>query len=537
MEDGYSFPPAILAHSPAACLPPTAARNSLAASAPSGRTGSLRRLAKLSHDRIPSFSSSAEQQPAEPSPAATTSAVAAAPSFRPNSLPHVSPPLIRPLVSNQVPNSSPSLPARRIDPTPRRLDSSPRPCLNTSLDRFSSDIKNEEVFRYDWPDKRATSRNHVGKWLSGGKDSSFVCGGWLLFLPLKNQTVTPAIMGIDCLVLGAGQEVGKSCVVVTINGKRIMFDCGMHMGHHDDKRYPDFALIDGPLDCVIITHFHLDHIGALPYFTKEYSYNGPIYMTYPTKALAPLMLEDFMKVTVGRGGEEKFTTDDISECMKKVTLVDLKQTIQVDKDLQIRAYYAGHVLGAAMFYAKVGDGSMLYTGDYNMTPDRHLGAAQIDRLELDLVISESTYATTVRDSRYAREREFLQAVHECVEGGGKVLVPTFALGRAQELFILLDDYWERMNLKVPIYFSSGLTKQANIYYKTFMSWTNQKIKDTYAMHNAFNFKHVVSSDRSVINTVGPCVLFATSGMLSGGLSLEAFKKWAPFKENLVTLPG
>ncbi|KAL3843974.1 hypothetical protein ACJIZ3_001377 [Penstemon smallii] len=353
-------------------------------------------------------------------------------------------------------------------------------------------------------------------------------------------------MAIECLVLGAGQEVGKSCVVVTINGKRIMFDCGMHMGYSDMRRYPDFSLIPksncsdftNSLACVIITHFHLDHIGALPYFTEVCGYNGPIYMTYPTKALAPLMLEDYRKVMVDRRGEEEtFTSEDIVECMKKVTAVDLKQTVQVDKDLQIRAYYAGHVLGAAMIYAKVGDAGMVYTGDYNMTPDRHLGAARIDRLQLDLVITESTYATTYRDSKYAREREFLKAVHNCIAGGGKVLIPTFALGRAQELCMLLDDYWERMNLKVPIYFSSGLTIQANMYYQILINWTSQKVKDTFTTRNAFDFKNVCSFDRSLITAPGPCVLFATPGMVSGGFSLEVFKQWAPSEQNLVMLPG
>ncbi|XP_051121549.1 cleavage and polyadenylation specificity factor subunit 3-II isoform X2 [Andrographis paniculata] len=220
-----------------------------------------------------------------------------------------------------------------------------------------------------------------------------------------------------------------------------------------------------------------------------------------------------------------------------VTAVDLKQTIQVDKELQIRAYYAGHVLGAAMFYAKVGDSAIVYTGDYNMTPDKHLGAAQIDKLQLDLVITESTYATTYRDSKYVREREFLKAVHKCVASGGKVLIPTFALGRAQELCMLLDDYWERMNLTVPIYFSAGLTLQANIYYKVLINWTSQKVKDAYAVRNAFEFKNVRSFDRSLINAAGPCVLFATPGMISGGFSLEVFKQWAPYEHNLVTLPG
>ncbi|KAJ0981046.1 hypothetical protein J5N97_009301 [Dioscorea zingiberensis] len=259
---------------------------------------------------------------------------------------------------------------------------------------------------------------------------------------------------------------------------------------------------------------------------------------YPTKALAPLMLEDYRKVMVERRGEEEqFSYEHIIECMKKVIALDLKQTVNVDKDLQIRAYYAGHVLGAAMIYAKVGHDTMVYTGDYNMTPDRHLGAAQIERLQLDLLITESTYATTIRDSKYARETEFLKVVHKCISRGGKVLIPTFALGRAQELCLLLDDYWERMNLKVPIYFSAGLTIQANMYYKMLISWTSQKIKDTYATRNAFDFKHVCPFERSFINAPGPCVLFATPGMISGGFSLEVFKQWAPSEINLVTLPG
>ncbi|KAI4367936.1 hypothetical protein MLD38_016558 [Melastoma candidum] len=351
-------------------------------------------------------------------------------------------------------------------------------------------------------------------------------------------------MAIECLVLGAGQEVGKSCVVVTINGRRIMFDCGMHMGYLDRRRYPDFSRISpsgdftAALDCIIITHFHLDHVGALPYFTEVCGYSGPIYMTYPTKALSPLMLEDYRRVMVERRGEEEqFTSEHIASCMKKVVPVDLKQTVQIGSDLFIRAYYAGHVLGAAMFHAKVGDAAIVYTGDYNMTPDRHLGAAQIDRLQLDLLITESTYATTVRDSRYTREREFLTAVHKCVEGGGKVLIPTFALGRAQELCMLLDDYWERMNLKVPVYFSAGLTIQANMYYKMLINWTSQKVKESYATRNPFDFKNVRNFDRSMINDPGPCVLFATPGMISGGFSLEVFKNWAPSESNLVTLPG
>ncbi|KAL7301557.1 hypothetical protein TKK_0005987 [Trichogramma kaykai] len=344
--------------------------------------------------------------------------------------------------------------------------------------------------------------------------------------------------------LGAGQDVGRSCILVSMGGKNIMLDCGMHMGFNDERRFPDFSYITSEgsatnfLDCVIISHFHLDHCGALPFFTEMVGYSGPIYMTHPTKAIAPILLEDMRKVAVERKGESNFFTSQmIKDCMKKVIPVTLHQSVMVDADLEIKAYYAGHVLGASMFHVRVGSQSIVYTGDYNMTPDRHLGAAWIDKCRPDLLISESTYATTIRDSKRCRERDFLKKVHDCVDKGGKVLIPVFALGRAQELCILLETYWERMNLKVPVYFALGLTEKANNYYKMFITWTNQKIKKTFVQRNMFDFKHIKPFDKSYIDNAGAMVVFATPGMLHAGLSLQIFKKWAPQEGNMVIMPG
>ncbi len=178
-------------------------------------------------------------------------------------------------------------------------------------------------------------------------------------------TVTP---------LGAGQDVGRSCLLVTIGGKNIMLDCGMHMGYNDERRFPDFSFVaeaaspdevgstasgTNPtgagnltehIDCVIISHFHLDHCGALPYMTEMVGYGGPIYMTHPTKAIAPILLEDMRRVAVERKGETNFFTSQmIKDCMKKVVTVGLHQVVKVDDQIEIKAYYAGHVLGAAMF--------------------------------------------------------------------------------------------------------------------------------------------------------------------------------------------
>eukprot|EP01119_Soliformovum_irregulare_P024145 TRINITY_DN8587_c0_g1_i1.p1 TRINITY_DN8587_c0_g1~~TRINITY_DN8587_c0_g1_i1.p1 ORF type:complete len:618 (-),score=188.31 TRINITY_DN8587_c0_g1_i1:202-1953(-) len=317
------------------------------------------------------------------------------------------------------------------------------------------------------------------------------------------------------------------------------------MGYQDERRFPDWSYISKSgkftelIDCIIISHFHLDHCGSLPYFTEMMGYDGPIYMTYPTKAICPILLEDYRKITVEKKGDANFFTSQmIKNCMKKVIAVNIHQTIYVDDDLEIKAYYAGHVLGAAMFYVKSGGESVVYTGDYNMTPDRHLGGAWMDKIEPDLLITETTYATTIRDSKRTRERDFLKRVHSCVEKGGKVLIPVFALGRAQELCILLDSYWERMGLgHIPIYFSAGLVEKANLYYKLFINWTNQKIKKTFVHRNMFDFKHIKPWDRNMVDAPGPMVLFATPGMLHAGTSLEVFKKWAPNELNMCILPG
>ncbi|XP_067573321.1 integrator complex subunit 11 isoform X3 [Pseudorca crassidens] len=381
--------------------------------------------------------------------------------------------------------------------------------------------------------------------------------------------------------LGAGQDVGRSCILVSIAGKNVMLDCGMHMGFSDDRRFPDFSYITRSgrltdfLDCVIISHFHLDHCGALPYFSEMVGYDGPIYMTQPTQAICPILLEDYRKIAVDKKVVEITKHIHDNRALRYLELLPLSGTVRepqstsnaftpplthwllfpcvlipsacetpgtsplmlVDDELEIKAYYAGHVLGAAMFQIKVGSESVVYTGDYNMTPDRHLGAAWIDKCRPNLLITESTYATTIRDSKRCRERDFLKKVHETVDRGGKVLIPVFALGRAQELCILLETFWERMDLKAPIYFSTGLTEKANHYYKLFIPWTNQKIRKTFVQRNMFEFKHIKAFDRAFADSPGPMVVFATPGMLHAGQSLQIFRKWAGNEKNMVIMPG
>ncbi|ETO17782.1 RNA-metabolising metallo-beta-lactamase family protein [Reticulomyxa filosa] len=294
---------------------------------------------------------------------------------------------------------------------------------------------------------------------------------------------------LKVMVLGAGHEVGRSCIVVQFcERKTVMFDCGVHMGRTDEKKFPDFDMLaqinkqaksmNEIVDVVCISHFHLDHIGALPYFTEHLNYSNPILASHPTKYVSPLLLQDYCliankgnlttKMSLGttetdaRRGAMEYTIEDIESCMKKVQGVSLEERVTLfantKDEMIIECYYAGHVLGAVMFYIRMphyDNVSVLYTGDYNMTSDRHLGSAKVpSNLQCDLLITESTYATMIRESRQVRERNLLTKIYECViSNKGKVLIPVFALGRAQELMLLLEEYWKRMNLShVPILF-------------------------------------------------------------------------------------
>jgi integrator complex subunit 11 len=143
-----------------------------------------------------------------------------------------------------------------------------------------------------------------------------------------------------------------------------------------------------------------------------------------------------------------YSHEQIRASLARATTIELDSPLHLPGDITLTAHYAGHVLGACMFHCRIGATDLLYTGDYNMSADRHLGAAKVPRLRPDLMITESTFGTTVRDSRRAREREFLDAVHSTVLAGGKVLVPVNAVGSAQELSLLIDGFWERMGLTV-----------------------------------------------------------------------------------------
>ncbi|XP_075236661.1 cleavage and polyadenylation specificity factor 73 [Lycorma delicatula] len=340
--------------------------------------------------------------------------------------------------------------------------------------------------------------------------------------------------------LGAGQEVGRSCIMLEFKGKKIMLDCGIHPGLSGMDALPFVDLIEADeIDLLLISHFHLDHCGALPWFLLKTSFKGRCFMTHATKAIYRWLLSDYIKVSNIATEQMLYTESDLEASMDKIETINFHEEKDVG-GVKFWAYNAGHVLGAAMFMIEIAGVKILYTGDFSRQEDRHLMAAEIPTIHPDVLITESTYGTHVHEKREERETRFTTLVHDIVNRGGRCLIPVFALGRAQELLLILDEYWgQHPELHdIPIYYASSLAKKCMAVYQTYVNAMNDKIKRQIAINNPFVFKHI-SNLKGIdhFEDIGPCVVMASPGMMQSGLSRELFESWCTDAKNGVIIAG
>ncbi|KAL6638656.1 hypothetical protein ACP70R_023767 [Stipagrostis hirtigluma subsp. patula] len=340
--------------------------------------------------------------------------------------------------------------------------------------------------------------------------------------------------------LGAGSEVGRSCVHMTFKGRTVLFDCGIHPAYSGMAALPYFDEIDpSTIDVLLVTHFHLDHAASLPYFLEKTTFKGRVFMTHATKAIYRLLLSDYVKVSKVSVDDMLYDENDIIRSMEKIEVIDFHQTVEVN-GIRFWCYTAGHVLGAAMFMVDIAGVRILYTGDYSREEDRHLRAAETPQFSPDICIIESTYGIQQHQPRVVRERRFTEVIHSTVSQGGRVLIPAFALGRAQELLLILDEYWSNHPElhKIPIYYASPLAKKCMAVYQTYINSMNERIRTQFAQSNPFHFKHIESlSSIENFHDVGPSVVMASPGGLQSGLSRQLFDRWCQDKKNACVIPG
>ncbi|KAL6329313.1 hypothetical protein AAG906_016205 [Vitis piasezkii] len=307
----------------------------------------------------------------------------------------------------------------------------------------------------------------------------------------------------------------------------ILFDCGIHPAYSGMAALPYFDEIDpSTIDVLLVTHFHLDHAASLPYFLEKTTFKGRVFMTHATKAIYKLLLSDYVKVSKVSVEDMLYDEQDILRSMD-IFVLDFHQTLEVN-GIRFWCYTAGHVLGAAMFMVDIAGVRVLYTGDYSREEDRHLHAAEIPQFCPDICIIESTYGVQLHQPRHVREKRFTDVIHSTISQGGRVLIPAYALGRAQELLIL-DEYWSNHPElhNVPIFYASPLAKRCMA-----------RIRNQFGNSNPFGSKHI-SPLKSIenFNDVGPSVVMASPGGLQSGLSRQLFDMWCSDKKNACVLPG
>ncbi|KAI9893301.1 MAG: endoribonuclease ysh1 [Vezdaea aestivalis] len=358
--------------------------------------------------------------------------------------------------------------------------------------------------------------------------------------------------------LGGGNEVGRSCHILQYKGKTVMLDAGMHPAYDGIAALPFFDEFDlSTVDVLLISHFHLDHAQSLPYVMSKTNFQGRVFMTHPTKAIYKWLIQDSVRVGNASASSSNqvplYNESDHLATFPQIEAIDYHTTHTISS-IRITPLPAGHVLGAAMFLIEIAGLKILFTGDYSREDDRHLISAEVPKdHEIDVLITESTYGIASHIPRMEREAELMKSITGILQRGGRVLMPVFALGRAQELLLILDEYWNKHPefQKVPIYYASNLARKCMIVYQTYVGAMNNNIKRMFRERMAeaesagdvgrggpWDFRFIRSlKSLERFDDIGSCVMLASPGMLQNGVSRELLERWAPDQKNGVVITG
>jgi len=344
--------------------------------------------------------------------------------------------------------------------------------------------------------------------------------------------------------LGSGRQVGRSCLLLQTPVSKILLDCGIDVAAQGQEKFPYLNITEfdlNEIDAIIISHAHLDHAGIVPYLYKM-GYEGPCYMTSPTRDIASLLALDFIGVAYKKAATPIFSSTDIKEMVKHSITVNYNEVTDITPDVRLTFYNAGHALGSAMTHLNIGNGlhNLLYTGDMKFGKTRLLDAAVANFPRLETVIIESTYGgkENVMPPRQEAEDQFLNIIKNTLERKGKVLIPELGLGRAQETMLIIEDAIKQKKLPEVSVYIDGMIWDINAIHTAYPEFLSNTVRSMiFQDQNPFSspiFKRVGSSqERKQVIEGGPCIVLATSGMLVGGASVEYFREFAGNKNNSI----
>ncbi len=338
--------------------------------------------------------------------------------------------------------------------------------------------------------------------------------------------------------LGAFREVGRSAILVETAESRVLLDLGLNPGGTSPQTlYPRIdieALRPDTLDAVVVSHAHLDHCGLVPLLYK-YGYEGPVYTTAATRDLMILVQNDYLDVSLREGSWAPYSLKEVRKMILHTIALDYEEVTDIAPDIRLTLYNAGHILGSAMIHLHIGRGlhNILYTSDFKYAKTRLLNRAHDVFPRVETLVMESTYGATEQRPREESEKELIDVIKKTIESGGKVLIPVMAVGRAQEIMIIIEDAIRKGFLPEVDVYIDGLLHEATAIHAKHYNLLASDIAGRIARHDNENpflasfFKRVkTKEEREEIVHGPPSVILATSGMLTGGPSVEYFKMMA-----------
>ena len=352
---------------------------------------------------------------------------------------------------------------------------------------------------------------------------------------------------VSLYTLGGFGQVGRSCMLLSTPESKVLVDCGINPGARSPMdAYPrlDFANVTlDDLDAVVIGHAHLDHTGFLPVLCK-YGYRGPVYCTEPTLPMMNLIQLDAIKVAAAQGRAPAYSERDVKQVMRQAITLPYGLVTDISPDMKLVLANAGHILGSALCHFHVGTGNhnFVYTGDLKFGKSTLFEAATWNFPRAETLLIESTYGLKedVQPSRNEVESAFIVAVNRALAEGGKVLIPIPAVGRAQEIMMVIDRYMREGKIVEAPVFTEGMISEASAIHESYPEYLardlRQRILET--DDNPFDSEYLTNIEHSdgreePMREGSPCVILATSGMLEGGPVLEYFKGIAPDRKNKV----
>jgi Cft2 family RNA processing exonuclease len=350
--------------------------------------------------------------------------------------------------------------------------------------------------------------------------------------------------------LGGADEVGASGILVETAGRRVLVDCGIrpspksYWGLAADQ-LPALSQIEsgsGKLDAILVTHAHTDHTGALELVVERYP-DVPVYATAPTMALTRVLHQDARRIMQSRLDEEGelplFDDVAVQRLMSALIPVPFKTRIPLADGLAATFFPAGHIAGAAMIGLESDEGRLLISGDVSISPQRTVDGAQPPAFHPDAIILESTYGGRLHSNRAVQERNLIETVAQVTAADGKVLIPAFALGRAQEVLLILNEYQRRGELPpVPVW-ADGMVRTICQAYPSFGEALPLALQEQNSQFFNERIRPIANSEQrnALIWNPGAAIIVSSSGMLAGGPSLSYARALAPKPQNAILLTG